>query len=76
MNGELTDLNSTRVQTTVWIRFMVEVEDENGNIGVNRVEKTFNSQMTDIFQGGNFNEIIDEIFAQMKDTDRKPSIGK
>ena len=58
MNRDMQDLNSARVQTTSWIRFMVvEVEDENGNvIGVDGVEKAFNSQMTDIFQGSDLNK--------------------
>ena len=67
MNREIQDLGLARVQTTAWIRFMVEVEDENRNvIGVDRVEKAFNSRMTDIFQGSNLNEIIKEMFAHMK----------
>ena len=46
---------------------MVEVEDENGNvIVVDRVEKAFNSRMTDIFQGSDLNEVIEEIFSHMK----------
>ena len=50
MNREIQHLGLARVQTTTWIRFMVEVEDENRNIiGVDRVEKAFNSRMTDIF---------------------------
>ena len=50
ISRELTDLNSTRVQITAWIRFRKEVEDENGNvIGVDRVRLPFNSRMTDIF---------------------------
>ena len=32
MNRELTDLGPARVQTTAWIKFRVEVEDENGNV--------------------------------------------
>ena len=32
MNRELTDLGSAKVQTTAWIRFRKEVEDENGNV--------------------------------------------
>ena len=57
MNREIQDLGSARVQMTTWVRFMVKVEDENGNvIGVNRVKKVFNSQMTDIFQGSDLNK--------------------
>ena len=50
MNRKIQDLGSARLQTNTWIRFMVEVRDVNGNvIGVDRVKKPFNSQMTDIF---------------------------
>ena len=59
MNREIQDLGSLRVETTTWMRFMVEVEGENGNvIGIDRVEKAFNSQMTDIFQSSDLNEIV------------------
>ena len=74
MNREIEDLVSARVQTTTFIRFMVEVEDENGNvIGVNRIEKAFNSQMTDIFQGSDLNEIIEEMFAHVKTQIENPA---
>ena len=67
MNSEIQDLGSIRVQMTTWIRFMVEVENENRNvIGVDRVEKALNSQMTDIFQGSDFNEIVNGMFTHMK----------
>ena len=52
-----TDLNSARVQTTAWIRFRKEVEDENRNvIGVNWV-LPFNSRMREIFQGIDLSEM-------------------
>ena len=67
MNRELTILGSARVQTTLWIRFRVEVEDENRNIiGVNRVRLCFNSRMAEIFQGSDLNEIVNEMLAHMK----------
>ena len=75
MNRGIQDLGSLRVETTTWIRFMVEVEGENGNvIGVDRVEKAFNSQMTDIFQSSDLNEIVN--VCPHQDSDRKPSTGK
>ena len=75
MNREIQDFGSARVQMTTWIRFMVEVQDENGNvIGVNRVEKAFNSRMTDIFQGSDLNEIIEEMFAHMKTQIENPKL--
>ena len=67
MNRELTDLGSARMQTTAWIRFIQALEDDFGNIiGSNRVEKAFNSTMTEIHQGSDLNEIIDEILIHMK----------
>ena len=39
---EPTDLNSARVQTTTWIRFIQEFEDV---VEIDRVEMTFNSRM-------------------------------
>ena len=52
MSREMTHLGSARVQTTAWIRFRKEVEDENGNvIGVDRERLVFNSKMIEIFQG-------------------------
>ena len=50
ISWELTDLNSVRVQTTVWIRFRIEYED--GIIAWARLP--FNSWMMDIFQGSDF----------------------
>ena len=48
---KLTDLSSARVQTTAWIRLRQALEDDFGNIiGSDRVEKAFNSRMTEIFQ--------------------------
>ena len=67
MNKILTDLGSARVQTTAWIRFRQALEDDFGNvIGVNRAELPFNSRMTEIFQGSDLDEIVNEMFAYMK----------
>ena len=47
ISRQLTDLNSTRVQTTAWIRFRIEYK-----YGIiDRVRMSFNSRMTAIFQG-------------------------
>ena len=45
INRELTDLNSARVQTTTWIRFIQEFEAMDNDI----VELAFNSRMTDVY---------------------------
>ena len=76
MNRELTDLGSTRVQRAAWIRFRVEVEDENGNvIGVDRVRLLFNSRTTKIFQGSDLNKIVNEIFAHTKRHIKNPALA-
>ena len=54
---ELTDLNSARIQTTTWIRF---IKDDN------RVELAFNSRMTDVHRGSNLDVIVDGMIAYMK----------
>ena len=75
MNRELTDLGSARVQTTAWIRFIQTLEDDFGNvIGVNRAELPFNSRMTEIFQGSDLNEVVNEMFAHMKTKIENPAL--
>ena len=74
MNRELADLGSAKVQTTAWIRF--RVEDEKGNIiGVDRVEKPFNSKMTEINQGSDLNEIVNKMLAHMKTQMENPALA-
>ena len=72
MNRELTDLGSAEVQTTAWIRFRMEVEDENG---IGRAEKAFNSKMTEINQGSNLNEIVNEMLAHMRTQIENPALA-
>ena len=45
INRELTNLNSARVQTTTWIRFIQEFKDL---VEIDRVELAFNSRMTEV----------------------------
>ena len=67
INREVTDLGSARVQMTAWIRFRQALEDVLGNItGYDRVRLPFNSRMTEIFQGRDLNETVDEMFAHMR----------
>ena len=54
---ELNDLNSARVQTTTWIRF---IKDDD------RAELAFNSKMTNVHQGSDLDQIVDEMIAHMK----------
>ena len=75
INRELTDLGSARVQMTAWIRFIQALEDDFGNIiGSNRVNMPFNSRMTEIHQGSNLDEIIDEMLAHMKMQIENPAL--
>ena len=69
ISRELTDLNSVRVQTTKSIRFRIEYEDGI----IDRVRLPFNSRMTDIFQGSDLNEIINEMFAHIKTRIENPT---
>ena len=69
-------MGSARVQTTVWIRFIQSLEDDFGNVTeVDRVRLPFNSRMTEIFQGSDLNEIIKEMFAQMKTQIENPALA-
>ena len=47
---------------TSWIRFRIEYEDGI----IDRERLPFNSRMTEIFQGSDLNEMINEMFAHMK----------
>ena len=72
MNRELTDLGSAKVQTTAWIRFSMEVEDENR---VDRVGKAFNSRMAEIYQGSDLNERVNEMLAHVKTQIKNPALA-
>ena len=56
---ELNDLNSARVQTVTWIRFVRNEPQE-------RVELAFNSLMTSVYRGSDLDEIVDGMIAHMK----------
>ena len=76
MNRELTDLGSARVQTTAWIRFIQSLEDDFGNvIEVDRVDNAFNSRMTEIVQGSDLNEIVNEMLTHMKMQIENPALA-
>ena len=57
MNREIQDLGSARVQTTLWIGFIKEYADGI----IDRERLPFNSRMTEIFQGSDWNEIVNEM---------------
>ena len=58
-------LNSVRVQTTTWIRFI-----KNDN----RVELAFNSRMTNMYRGSDLEQIVDEMIAHMKTQIENPAL--
>ena len=58
-------MNSARVQTTTWIRF---IKDDD------RVELAFNSRMTDVHQGSDLEQIVDGIIAHMMTQIENPAL--
>ena len=66
---ELNSLNSARLQTTTWIRFVRE-DDE----GQERVELAFNSLMTNVCRGSNLFKIVNEMIANMKFQIENPAL--
>ena len=67
---EIQGLGSARVQTTLWIEFMKEY----ANGIIDRIRLPFNSRMTEIFQGSDLNEIVNEIFAHIKMQIENPAL--
>ena len=63
IDRELTNLNSARVQTTAWIRFIQEFDDV---VEINRAELAFNSRMMDVDQGSDLDRIVDGMITHMK----------
>ena len=66
---ELNDLNSARVQTTMWIRFVREDEE-----GQEKVELAFNSLMTSVYRGSNLDQIVGEMITNMKFQIENPAL--
>ena len=62
---ELNNLNSARVQTTTWIRF---VKDDD------RVELAFKSRITNVHQGSDLDRIVDGMIAQMMTQTENPAL--
>ena len=66
---ELNDLNSARVQTTTWIRFVREDEE-----GQEKVELAFNSLMMSVYRGSDLDQIVDGMIANMKFQIENPAL--
>ena len=62
---ELNDLNSARIQTTTWVRF---IKDDDGG------ELAFNSRTTNVLQGSDLEQIVDEMISHMKTQIENPAL--
>ena len=65
---ELNNLNSARVQTTTWIRFVRDDEPQE------RVELAFNSLMTSIYRGSDLDQIVDGMIIHVKFQIENPAL--
>ena len=66
---ELKTRTSARIQTTAWIRFVRDDEE-----GQERVELTFNSLMTSVYQGSKPDQIVDGMIANMEFQIENPAL--
>ena len=64
---ELKTRTSARVQTTAWIRFVRDDEEE-------RIELAFNSLMTSAYRGSKTDQIVDGMIANMKFQIENPAL--
>ena len=62
---ELNDLNSERVQTTTWIRFIKDND---------QIELAFNSRMTNVHQGSDLDQIEDGMITHMMTQIENPAL--
>ena len=70
---ELNDLNSARIQTTTWIRFVkAPTAPQAGDYY--RVELAFYSKMTNVYQGSNLEQTVDGMIAHMKTQVENPAL--
>ena len=65
---ELKTRTSARIQTTAWIRFVIDDEE-----GQERVELAFNSLMTSVYRGSEMDQIVDGMTANMKFQTENPA---
>ena len=66
---ELKTRTSARIQTTAWIRFVMDDEE-----GQERVELAFNSLMTSVYQGSETDQIVYGMIANMKFQIENPAL--
>ena len=67
---ELRTRTSARIQTTAWIRFVRDDDEE----GQERVELAFNSLMTSVYRGSETDQIVDGMIANMKFQIENPAL--
>ena len=68
IEDQLKDLGSVKVQTTLWVKWVMD-----GDIFV---DKAFNSKMTEVFQDSNLNEIITQLTTHMKRQVENPALPR
>ena len=78
---QLHDLESAKVQFSLWIKWYKEeifTMDDEGNLRFEPiiVDKPFNSKMTGFFQGSDYYELIDGMFAYIKTQTEHPALPK
>ena len=66
---ELKTRTSARIQTTAWIRFVRDDEEDQ-----ERVELAFNSLMTSVYRGSGTDQIVDGMIANMKFQIENPTL--
>ena len=67
---ELKTRTSARIQTTAWIRFVRDDDEE----GQERIELAFNSLMTSVYRGSETDQIVDGMIANMKFQIENPAL--
>ena len=65
-------MNSARVQTATWIRFIQEFDNV---VEIDRVGMAFNSRMVEVHQGSDLDGIVDEMIAHMKTQIKNPELA-
>ena len=74
IRGSVTDLITRKRQyldsmTIIWIHFRIQIYDPDGNwnlIDSETIDQVFNSRMMEVFQGSDFNKLLEEMFAHMR----------
>ena len=67
---ELKTRTSGRIQTTAWIRFVRDDDEE----GQERIELAFNSLRTNVYRGSEMDQIVDGMIANMKFQIENPAL--